>query len=1352
MVAHRPAHCRGNGNRVFGSQSSAKVSRSRAERFRRRLLSLLVTFILVAGAVPASAQSDPPEATVTADLSGGYARLVFTLGDDVDADVHTAGNVLIVTFDKPVSISVDRLPAQASDYIGAARRDPDGRAIRMALERKVTVNSIVAADKFFVDLLPDTWDGPPPSLPQDVVEELARRAREAERLERLAHQAEQQKKPVPVPVHVADQPTFTRYVFDVPDNTSVSADRGKDRLTLSFDAPFAFDLSDAEADMPPAMASIRAEAEQDTTLVRFSFLTAVDLRTFRDGKSYVVDIVKSDVASPAHNKAAANPLAMTGLETEPAMKPVTERILPNGTEMPAPDPEKSAVTPQATIATQNPPMAAATAVPPVSKPPTTPKAQELKPSEPMGSEAKASEAKAPGAKPSLQSAVAATVQPAAPSVPVAPARVASAMPAAATNTETPSAAAKAVQPAAPAVAPAAPPAAPAMPAAANAETRSAAAKAVQPAAPAVAPTSPAASAMPAAAAKAEVPLAAAKGAAPASAPQVAAPASPPPRGSKSDNTVAVELGHEGADLKLTFPFPTPTAAAVFHRADTLWIVFDSTATIDLAPLVGESSGTIRGAEFSRDGDGGIVRLRLDHPHLSSIAAEGTGWSLTVGDTVSDPTRALDITRNLVGATRASVTVSFDGPHQLHRIHDPEVGDDLLVVTGFAPARGFINEQDFVEFHALASTQGIVIEPLADDLHVELSGDKVVIGRPGGLTLSSSLQSVLHGSALRPVMFDPQVWGLDRKSIYSERQSELIAAAAAAPAHKRLQQRLDLARFYIARDMYPEAKGVLDVVLGEARPAAEEVTARVLRAVAEVMMERPDAALKDLANPAIGEQHDAPLWRALAYAGQGKWGMARDDFKRLEAAIATLPVELQRVALENEMHAAIEVGDYAGAADELNDLETVGVSHELQPAVSVLVGRLSEGLGHKEEALSAYRMAADSWDRPSAAQGRLREVALRYALGDLKREDVLSELETLTAVWRGDDTEVGALEIMSRLYTEEGRYRDSFYVMRNAVAAHPESDMTRRIQDAAAATFDKLFLDGKGDTLSAIDALALFYDFRELTPIGRRGDEMIRRLADRLVSVDLLDQAAALLQYQVDQRLQGAARAQVAIRLAVIYLMNRKADRALATLRASRTADLANEMRNQRLLLEARALSDLGRHDLALEVIANIEGRQAIRLRSDILWAARRWALSAEQIELYYGARWKDWQPLNEIERADILRAAVGYALGEDALSLDRLRERYKAKMAESPDAHAFDVVSAQLGTDGKEFRTIARAAVSIDTLEGFLRDMQTRYPDASPIPPPSAAIPETVAPAAGAAHAALMPAPPARAAGKTALR
>jgi hypothetical protein len=337
--------------------------------------------------------------------------------------------------------------------------------------------------------------------------------------------------------------------------------------------------------------------------------------------------------------------------------------------------------------------------------------------------------------------------------------------------------------------------------------------------------------------------------------------------------------------------------------------------------------------------------------------------------------------------------------------------------------------------------------------------------------------------------------------------------------------------------------------------------------------------------------------------------------------------------------------------------------------------------------------------------------LRAVLGDLSRREIIPELEGLAVTWRGDQTEVETLQILARLYTEENRYRDAFYVMRTAMLAHPNSEMTRRIHDEAAATFDSVFLGGKADGLPTIDALALFYDFRELTPIGRRGDEMIRRLADRLVGVDLLDQAAELLQYQIDHRLQGAARAQVATRLAIIYLMNRKSERALAALRATRSADLSNDLRNQRLLIESRALSDMKRYDVALEVIANVPGREATRLRSDILWAAQRWTEAAEQLELLYGKRWQEWAPLSDTERADLLRAAIGFALGADSIGLSRFREKYAAKMIDGPDRRTFDVITTSQSTGGTEFREAARTVAAVDTLDGFLQALRARFPD-----------------------------------------
>ena len=176
--------------------------------------------------------------------------------------------------------------------------------------------------------------------------------------------------------------------------------------------------------------------------------------------------------------------------------------------------------------------------------------------------------------------------------------------------------------------------------------------------------------------------------------------------------------------------------------------------------------------------------------------------------------------------------------------------------------------------------------------------------------------------------------------------------------------------------------------------------------------------------------------------------------------------------------------------------------------------------------------------------------------------------------------------------------------------------------------------------------------------------------------------------------------------------------------------------------EIAGMSDIGRRDLALELIVNIKGREVIRLRSDILWAARRWRDAAEQIELLYGERWREFTPLSDAERADILRAAIGYALGEEPLGLGRLREKYAAKMAEGPDRRAFDVVSAPIGTSGAEFQDVAKKVASVDSLDAFLRDMRARYPDAAAVPAAAAVAQDATPPA--------MPSLPAKPSGPTA--
>src|SRR6201999_2100615 len=159
-----------------------------------------------------------------------------------------------------------------------------------------------------------------------------------------------------------------------------------------------------------------------------------------------------------------------------------------------------------------------------------------------------------------------------------------------------------------------------------------------------------------------------------------------------------------------------------------------------------------------------------------------------------------------------------------------------------------------------------------------------------------------------------------------------------------------------------------------------------------------------------------------------------------------------------------------------------------------------------------------------------------------------------------------------------------------------------------------FLDGSADGLEPVQALALFYDFKELTPIGADGDLMVRKLVRRLVDVDLLDQAAELLKYQADNRLDGVPKAQVATDLAVIYLMDRKPEQAIEAINSSRTTVLPAALTAERRLVEARAWMGVGKYDTALEIVDKDASKDAQDLRAEINWKQKNWAAAGPLFE------------------------------------------------------------------------------------------------------------------------------------------
>lgn len=1113
------------------------------------MLAAAVWFALAATA-PAQDRQPPVNADLSASIERGFGRLIFTFPEEMKTDVQLANNILVIKFARPVKIQTDALQATFKELMSIVRADPDGTAIRIALSQKISVNSMAAGEKLFVDLLPANWVGMPPGLPQEVVDDLARRARDAERLARNQPVAPA-KVWQPIRLRVAEAPTFIRYAFEIAEPMTTAAEQDGQELRITFAAPAKIDFGDAKARMSQSVVTLDADYADGIAVMRMVLAPGVAVRHFREESAFIVDVTPAPQAPPVQVQGNAG-----------------ERRVPQ--------------TPQQTTA-------------------------------PMPLFADNEMKAAPE------------------TVPAAPAHNAA-------KTQTPPA--------------------------------------------------PAAETMPVPPARAE-----------------AAP---------ETGTVKASVTSSNAGIRVEFPFKQPVASAIFRRGEWVWIVFDTARAIDIEELVDDKTRVFSDITIAEFPDARAVRLRLNRKWLVSAGTDGQTWTVHFGDAVVSPSEPLNPRRvsEDSGAVMA-IPLAAAAKGKVHKLEDASIGDDIHIVTAFGPPRGVLRLQDFVEFRLLPSAQGIALVPLADDLAVTLKPEIVVIARPAGLAVSelgrtpSVRRTPANVSAL-----DATTWESERNRQFKERESEILTTVSLAPAPQRLDARIALATFYLSHRLAAEAKGTLEAAVREDSKLVANARFHLLRGVAELMIGRPDAALSDLSNTDLKDSHDAALMRAVAQAELSNWSEAREQFRAGLPGLKLLPVELQRLVYFAALRAAVEVRDFNEAARLIHEIETVEVPPEHEPEFTVLQGRLAEGLGRIDRAEKFYNAAAEGPISAAAAEARFKKVEVRIARGELTRPAAIEQLESLSFGWRGDRIELESNRLLARLYVGEARYREAFRLLDAALLTQKNAPVTRTFHNEMASVFEDLFLSGKADALPPIEALALYYDFSKLTPVGRRGDELIRRLSDRLVAVDLLDQAAELLQHQVQFRLTGAAKSQVATRLAIVHLLNRNPQKAIGVLAGTRQAELPQDLREQRLLLESRALMDSNRFDQALDVITSLQTPEADRQRADVLWAAKRWRQAGEAIEAMLGERWKEEGSLDEVERHDVLRAGLAYALANETLALTRLREKFAARLASGAEREALDEIAK--GANPSAIGAAAKALSHIDSLAVFLKLYHARYP-AGPI-------------------------------------
>ena len=283
-----------------------------------RVVLIGVALATLSFATPAFAEE---QGQLFATQEDGYARLILSFPGRDDLPQYTMrieNGVLSLEFDEQVSIILPDVGTTMADYLSVARVDPDGRGLRLGLRSAFNFNRIEAGEKLFIDLLPGTWQGMPPALPQNIIDELAERARQAAILAERERKASEVVDLDPkASIRVGRNPTFMRVQFDWTVPTTAEYVQEGTTSHIAFEWPVGVDMRDLAADLPPEIASVDSTVTPDGTMVKLTLAEGITPRFYENTpRQFILDIDIAGVGLPSFTAASLEEDVEHGDEAE----------------------------------------------------------------------------------------------------------------------------------------------------------------------------------------------------------------------------------------------------------------------------------------------------------------------------------------------------------------------------------------------------------------------------------------------------------------------------------------------------------------------------------------------------------------------------------------------------------------------------------------------------------------------------------------------------------------------------------------------------------------------------------------------------------------------------------------------------------------------------------------------------------------------------------------------------------------------------------------------------------------------------------------------------------------------------
>lgn len=726
------------------------------------------------------------------------------------------------------------------------------------------------------------------------------------------------------------------------------------------------------------------------------------------------------------------------------------------------------------------------------------------------------------------------------------------------------------------------------------------------------------------------------------------------------------------DDVIDFPWFRNIPAAAFERAGYVWVVFDEWKEINPRYFFQHYPNLISSVEQVPHSKKTVLRMRLSKPYGIKMTREVVTWRLQLftDNSYAKPKLEPKQTEEQYGSY-----VAFDIEKIGEPIHvtDPLIGDEIVIVPFFLEEAGHSKHRRFVDFTILSSAQGMAVVPQNNGVKVESLKDRIEITTPSYSQAIPMLVPQRKQVEALPILFDFVKWQGDEATMY-DRSLDIQDNIIYAKGSEKAEHQITLAELYIGNQLYIESLGVLETIDLSILRDERKRYVTLLKAVAHFLFGNKGQAhehFEEIPLESIPEalREELDFWKAAVMATNG-WTRQAYVSKRFDVAKARggffsdYPDHIERFFSLIDLRSRIEQQDTNQAQKILEMIERTHLDEYSKNELDYFQAIIFMKEGHEDEGMQILeRLKGDILDRYNRTRASFVMTQYRWNKGAISTNEAIKEIEPLTVSWRGDALEVNILKYLGKLYILNDQYVEGLRSWRYVVSNLQDSGDALMIASQMSQVFMDIFTTHEKKEITDFEALALYYEFRELTPVGRRGDTIMSHLAQRLIGMDLLDRAEGLLDYQVKHRLYGKEKDKTVNWLAYVCLENNKPDKALDLLEGAREP-LDSKLQRDRHYLYIQTLIRASQFPKAYSMLVADKSKHGKSLRVECLWRSESWQELSSFLTMELHPVLETGKDIKSTDITRLKQLIVAQAMLKNKHALERLHEQLVDRLPE----------------------------------------------------------------------------------------